>query len=279
MYSQARPLRGRSPVVSAFRKSVGTRSNLAAVRKVADELVNARGVDTAPFQTSRYEYAEFLGLPVIECEQGFDGMLTLWDTQFIIQVKCSVAPERRNFTVAHEIGHYLMLQQASRQYSLDGMLERDIDQEEETYADLFAANLLMPTEAFTASVNSLPVGIDSIRWLAKNYWVSAEAAARRIVDLNLWSCTLLLCSPVELFDGRRLAKVHRHFTSRQSIPPRISGGGMISWGIEPIHAAVRSSSPTCGEVLSQRLGRAFHLECIRCGVVGASRVLALLFPH
>lgn len=58
--------------------------------------------------------------------------------------------DRKNFTLAHEIGHYKLHEDETvdvfRMHDLDDLLHREDDDTKEDEADLFAASLLMPKQ-------------------------------------------------------------------------------------------------------------------------------------
>lgn len=100
------------------------------------------------------------------------------------------SPGRINFTLAHELGHYLV----HRHLRPDGFecgernllgLDRDtarkvIEQE----ADLFASHLLMPKEDFRAQVRRADMTLELLAHCAERYGVSRTAAALKWIDLT-----------------------------------------------------------------------------------------------
>lgn len=90
------------------------------------------------------------------------------------------SPGRRNFTLAHELGHYLLhrhahprgLQCSSRNMA-DWSAERGTIEAE---ANTFASYLLMPLDDFRAQIRGRDVDIDTMTELADRYAVSLTAA-------------------------------------------------------------------------------------------------------
>lgn len=80
---------------------------------------------------------------------------------------------RRRFTIAHEIGHYIM---KTKHNSIASAL--DTTDPTESEANEFAAELLMPLQHFKKDCRN---GISSIDELAERYQVSKEAAGWRLV--------------------------------------------------------------------------------------------------
>lgn len=91
---------------------------------------------------------------------------------------------RRRFTVAHELGHYVRRSERPDEYEyVDFRDERSSTGtvEEERFANGFAANLLMPREA----VESLFAEGTPDFLLAKQFGVSREAMQHRLANLDL----------------------------------------------------------------------------------------------
>jgi hypothetical protein len=92
---------------------------------------------------------------------------------------------RRRFTVAHEIGHYLLHRkgQSSFQCSETDMLDWDSEQKRiEAEADRFASYLLMPLDDFRQQVVGANVDLDVLGACAERYGVSLTAAALNYIE-------------------------------------------------------------------------------------------------
>lgn len=84
---------------------------------------------------------------------------------------------RRRFTIAHEIGHYIM---KTGHNSIASAL--DTTDPTESEANEFAAELLMPLQQFKKDCKN---GLDSIDELVEKYQVSKEAAGWRLVHSGI----------------------------------------------------------------------------------------------
>ena len=105
-------------------------------------------------------------------------------------------PERRRFTIAHELGHFLMpLHGANAQCAKSDMAvltALDPKRARETEANRFAAALLMPRELFLRDMRCLGAPeIEHVLKLAGDYDVSKEAAVRRYTDLCDDPCAVI----------------------------------------------------------------------------------------
>ncbi|MBP9690991.1 ImmA/IrrE family metallo-endopeptidase [Candidatus Woesebacteria bacterium] len=138
------------------------------------------------------ELAKSLGVEVYESKfikhDSIDGFLEYpkksTDTPKIYLNK-NRPSERKKFTLAHEIGHYLLHHDTKGKYRIDGMdySQNDDETREETEANYFAASLLVPEEKLRSFLQfakgnielaakyfgvSKPVIENRIKWLQKN---------------------------------------------------------------------------------------------------------------
>ncbi|MGI4878747.1 MAG: ImmA/IrrE family metallo-endopeptidase [Janthinobacterium lividum] len=145
---------------------------------------------------------------------GFVGalMTDLEKTKGIILSATGMSAVRRRFTIAHELGHFLIAAHRGdkRCTSKDLMETRreTLHQKEEAQANRFAAGLLMPKPWFVAQTDDLgsPL-LEHLRLLAATYSVSMEAAANRYAELTPETCAFVF-----LRNGRiRYARPSRSF--------------------------------------------------------------------
>lgn len=116
------------------------------------------------------------------------GALLPQEDRWTVYVRSSDSPRRQRFTVAHELGHYV-LHQAEHP---EGIFDDDLnflrtegnvsgDREQEREANQFAAELLMPEDAVRTAYES----IKDISALARRFAVSQEAMGYRVLNLEL----------------------------------------------------------------------------------------------
>lgn len=96
---------------------------------------------------------------------------------------------RINFTLAHELGHYLShrhLLSEGKKCSKNDMLLHRQSQEMiiENEANIFASHLLMPTSNFSKDMHNTKISRNLISNLADKYGVSMSAAALRWINLT-----------------------------------------------------------------------------------------------
>jgi Zn-dependent peptidase ImmA (M78 family) len=104
--------------------------------------------------------------------------------------------ERRRFTIAHEIGHFLIpWHGANAQCAMADMgvlKSQDARKSKEAEANRFAAALLTPATLFTRDIRRFgPPETGHILALAAKYKVSKEMAARRYTDLCDHVCAVV----------------------------------------------------------------------------------------
>jgi len=143
------------------------------------------------------ELAEVVGIQSIGelFTEGFEGMLMTnpEKSHGIILVKANVNPQRRRFTIGHELGHYLLPWHRQLKFSCTSENIRDSsaatnytrDIEMEVEANAFASELLMPTEAFKKLLRAAgEPDIEQVAKLAAHFDSSIEATARRFMNLS-----------------------------------------------------------------------------------------------
>lgn len=111
-----------------------------------------------------------------------DGLLVRKGDEIFIAVNENRSFARKRFTIAHEIGHFLMHKGESFDHSGKG------DPKIEREADIFATNLLMPAKMIRKIHNqfrSLLTGMDVIPEMAWIFRVSNGAMKLRLSELKI----------------------------------------------------------------------------------------------
>lgn len=112
----------------------------------------------------------------------------------IIGINSTHHEHRQRFTIAHEIGHYILhkgeatfIDRKFNRINFRGGSSASTDQLEEIEANKFAGELLMPEEFISKDIMELDdtERDDFLDELAKKYKVSNQALAIRLVNLNL----------------------------------------------------------------------------------------------
>ncbi|MFG1824271.1 helix-turn-helix domain-containing protein [Microbispora bryophytorum] len=166
----------------------------ASPRDTAEALLEASGISKYPIPIQELAYG--CGVQILSWDfHDIDGLIVELPTTPVIWVNPGQAEVRQRFTLAHELGHYLLRHIDRFHIDFGGDLSPSVtgghpnyDWRAERAANEFAANILMPASLVRArhAVNN------STRVLAKEFQVSAAAMRYRLANLGLDSDTDLL---------------------------------------------------------------------------------------
>ncbi len=141
-----------------------------------------------------FEFADIVGDLGLRLEEvnstGFDGALLriAGSPQGIIAVRKSIKePESKRFTIAHEIGHYVL---PGHETDCSVCTERDVRllhknaARLEQEANKFAAALLLPTTNVSAIVRERGLSLETCKFVSQLFETSLTAAAIRCAELS-----------------------------------------------------------------------------------------------
>ena len=169
------------------------REAVTKARRVLDELGYSIPVDVEAIAM-----AQGVAIYRQDLEDSVSGVLVVKNGRGVIGVNEGHHPNRQRFSIAHELGHYLLHPDAGSVFvdrspvffrdktSSEGVEEQEID------ANAFAAELLMPEEDLKAQLDGRPIdAFDdvSVRRLATRFGVSAQALTIRLTNLDLVTLT------------------------------------------------------------------------------------------
>lgn len=185
------------------RAAASTLSAEQRAKKILDDL----GIRSAPVHVENI--ARRLGLEVERAALGDDvsGLLVVQDGRGVIGVNSSQATTRQRFTIAHEIGHFVLhrgrmpvfidkqflkpyfaVYRDSTSSTGEDRMERD--------ANSFAAALLMPKTLVLQAINDVHGHLDdleddeAVNELAKRFQVSRQSMSFRLAKLEATSGVL-----------------------------------------------------------------------------------------
>jgi len=171
-------------------------------KKVSDaaaSILNSGNVYEAPVDV--FKLAKLAGVSLEQADLGNDisGMLIIHKGRGTIAYSASQGNQRKRFTIAHELGHFILHNQDSadtvfldkdfivKYRSNKAYSEIELRQEQE--ANAFAASLLMPKELIFAELKKEYVKnmseTELIEELAAVFDVSVPAMTFRLTNLNL----------------------------------------------------------------------------------------------
>ena len=173
-------------------------ADLGSPEALADCVVNHFSNIEIPIPLERLAEAVGIVEVIAQTTDGFEGVLITDGSK----TKGSIAYndlsrlERRRFTIAHELGHFLLpLHGAGAQCvkaDMGVLASKDPNRAREAEANRFAASLLMPKALFLRDIRRLGAPeTEHIVKLAGDYEVSKEAAARRYTDLCDHCCAVI----------------------------------------------------------------------------------------
>lgn len=193
------------------------------------------------------EKDETLRLVIVEVDsQSFEGALlrSSRDLSGRILVRSGIRESgRRRFTIAHEIGHFMLHgnQQIPCSSSvIEGWKEGQPEPERE--ADSFASELLLPSDDVIQQVNKRWPSIDVVSDLAGHFGSSLMAAARKFCDVAPQACAVVWSSQrrIKWFHG---SPSFTHFVEvgkeidLDSVAYRAYEGKSLPDGMEDVPAA------------------------------------------
>lgn len=175
-------------------KRTGIADPLMAAEHLADWLLSEAGVEEPPVPLEIL--ASFQGVTSVEVvDMPRSGMLMpVPGGELKVHLRASDSPGRRNFSLAHEIGHTLMPGYSEQPVEkMDAYTGEFVESnEEELFCDIAARSLLLPEAMFVARCSQLEPSIDNLLALAKDFACSLEAIALRLDQLRPWPCVAVV---------------------------------------------------------------------------------------
>ena len=161
--------------------------------KRAKQLLAKAKVHTAPVPVE--QVADCLGIKIESTDLGEDcsGVLVRNHNRAVIGVNWAQHSNRRRFSIAHEIGHFVLHEDDTYIDKGYRVNFRDLEagsgtKKEEVEANAFAAALLMPDEWVRDAFKQQPFDLtedDGLETLAKKFEVSTQAMTYRLIKLRL----------------------------------------------------------------------------------------------
>jgi Zn-dependent peptidase ImmA (M78 family) len=168
------------------------------LEKQVSELLKKEGITSLPIPVERI--ARTKGVEVVPYDLGEEvsGVLSINNSKGTIGYNPTQSKVRQRFTIAHELGHFLLHRESNKEMFVDKDFlvkfrsKKNYTQSErrqESEANAFAAALLMPRDFVLTELNKEKFQVLSelqlIEELAKVFDVSIPAMTYRISDLNI----------------------------------------------------------------------------------------------
>lgn len=164
----------------------------AAIR-MAETIIAKYGA-TPPIPVDVIAESEGAQVDYRDLEDNVSGLLVRKEKNAYIIVNAGHAKNRQRFTIAHELGHFL-LHRNDPAIFVDNYFvhfreggSSDRYDRREVQANAFSANLLMPATSLKADLRGRTIDVsdeDSLKEIASRYTVSSLALAIRLMELGL----------------------------------------------------------------------------------------------
>lgn len=168
--------------------------NLPKATNVARRLLRKYDIDKPPVPVDEIAIAEGLRVVYHDLEDDVSGLLVRQDKSAVIGVNVKHHENRQRFTIAHELGHYLLHRDEPAVFVDDVLVHFRSDSPtggfdpREAEANHFAASLLLPRGFLREDLHGTAIDVSddtAVRALARRYQVSAQALTIRLVKLKL----------------------------------------------------------------------------------------------
>ncbi|HVZ80512.1 MAG TPA: ImmA/IrrE family metallo-endopeptidase [bacterium] len=157
------------------------------ITKRVEKLLKMAGISRLPVDVEKVASQLGVDIKYQSYDGKFSGVLIRHGDRATIGVNSQHHPNRQRFTIAHEIGHYLLHQgdlMVDKTISVNYRgNDTHIDYQKEREANLFASELLMPTKLLSKDLNKYQIDLDDedqIKELASKYQVSQQAFMIRL---------------------------------------------------------------------------------------------------
>jgi Zn-dependent peptidase ImmA (M78 family) len=173
-----------------MQKKAMSYSIMGKIEAIAENVLKKTGIHGIPVPVE--EMADKLGIKISRAPSSdFSGLLIRKDGRALIGVNSNEAQVRQRFTIAHEIGHFVLHPKKDAFVDYRDNKKNAMRTPREIHANMFAAALLMPGKPLMADFKKLAsnglVTDDELAVLAEKYKVSEESMRFRLMNLHLLS--------------------------------------------------------------------------------------------
>lgn len=160
-------------------------ANFNKAEQEAKKVLEANFINEPPVLAE--QVARNYGLEVKYChfKPEYNDVAGFIDSKGVVIVNAQESAQRRNFTIAHELGHYLLGHLSNPEYGV--LYRRPIGETPknpiEQEANCFAANLLVPSDMLHKYIRNFPFANN--QQLGNIFGVSADVIGYRRQNLGL----------------------------------------------------------------------------------------------
>lgn len=170
---------------------------MPSIEQQAEKLLDENDVRRAPVPVDNIARALGIDVRYAPTTDDVSGALIRNGSSAIIAVNSAQHENRQRFTIAHEIGHFILHKRAQSHFDEDFRIDfrnsvsSEATQRDEIIANRFAAALLMPEGFLRKDLMRMEVGgreaDEVIQSLAVRYKVSRRAMELRLLNLGFIS--------------------------------------------------------------------------------------------
>lgn len=177
----------------------GTRAfRLKMAKQKAEALLRDEGITTLPVMPIEIAERRHIEVrPMPDSSGGVSGMLLRHGDEFGILYATHVNSEGfQNFSISHELGHYLLDGHIDHIFAVDGAHTSHAGfvsaEPYELEADQFAAGLLMPAGPFKRALGQHDAGLEAVESIARLCHTSLTATAIRYAELTTDAVAIII---------------------------------------------------------------------------------------
>ncbi|QAU35151.1 ImmA/IrrE family metallo-endopeptidase [Janthinobacterium sp. 17J80-10] len=183
-------------------------------------------------EVTKARFAEPVGCVIPHGIDGIDGMLSKrqkkndWCISYDENV---TIPGRINFTIAHELGHYLLHRKLRDTFQCGQVQILEYDSPEskriESQANTFASYLLMPRTDFEVQIAGQPLSFDLLGHCADRYQTSLTATALKWLEFTSEAAMLVVADHDEFicwsFCSQAAKRIGAYKSPGEVVPPSV----------------------------------------------------------
>lgn len=148
------------------------------------KFAESQGLDSVPLNVAAVAEKVGIRIEYISLENDLSGILYKdeEDDSWVMQVNEDHHPNRRRYTIAHELGHFCLHRHLKQRFEDKIFFRGGEANKPEWQANDFAGAILMPEDKFREMVRS---GVSKVEVLAKEFKVSTLALRIRAKNLGI----------------------------------------------------------------------------------------------
>jgi len=158
--------------------------NFENAQQLAEDVISKYSISEPVVPIYDIAQAEGVIIKIISMPENLKSVSGFIDSENkIIYVNAEDAPNRQTFTVAHELGHYLLKHDPKKYGVLLRFPEINGKEPEEKEANCFAANLLVPQKMLKETIKKYSLTKEDKSILAQMFGVSKEVMKLRLMRI------------------------------------------------------------------------------------------------